>query len=116
MARNKPKPNGDGGEDEILQQLRAQSGGGWSDFSRPLDGALLAMVVWAIQAKGGAVQFGTSRDGSKMSIKVWYKGFPTQDYASSVEDMEARLAMTLRIFLPKDERFDEWRTHAETFI
>jgi len=114
--RRQPQSANDEGEDDILQQLRARGDKGNSLTDRPIDGALLGMVVAAVTRKGGAIQFGTTRDGTKMSLKVWYKGFPTQDYASDVEEMETRLAWTLRIFLPKDVAWDEWRNYAENFI
>lgn len=114
MARGK-KPDANSEEDEILQQLRAQGETGGLHGSRPLDGALLAMAVELVVARGGAIQFGCTKDGQKRTIKVWYKGFPTTNYAASPEETESILASTVFIFAPRGEAYDEWRTYAEEF-
>lgn len=73
------------------------------------------MVVAAVTAKGGAIQFGTTQDRSKATLKVWYKGYPTQGYYETPEELESALAFTLDVFLPKGEAYDEWRKYAEGF-
>lgn len=114
MARGK-KSSGDEKEDEFLRKLRAQSDGGGGFGSRVIDGALLAMVVWAVTAKGGQISFGTTQDRSRLVTSVWYKGFPTKGYYSTPEEVERSLAFTLDIWLPREERFDVWRKHGEGF-
>jgi len=114
MARGK-KPREDASEDEFLRELRARSDGGGGYGSRPIDGALLSMVVAAVQRRGGQISFGTTQDGSKATITAWYKGFPTKAYVESVEEMERHLAYTLDIWLPKGEEHEEWRNYAEAY-
>ena len=114
MARRQ-KPREDEREDDFLRELRAQgdSRGGFGD--RYLDGALLGMVVFAVTSKGGQVSFGTTQDRSKLVVTCWYKGYPTKGYFGTLEEVEASLAFTLDLWLPKTEKFDEWRTYAEGF-
>jgi len=114
MARQQ-KPRKDEQEDEFLRHLRAQSERGEGFGSRPIDGALLGMVVWAVTRKGGQVSFGTTQDGSRFVITCWYKGFPTKNYFQSVEEAEQGLAFTLDTWVPREEKFDEWRTYGEGF-
>jgi len=114
MARGR-KPTEDEREDDILRELRSRGNSERGPGSRPIDGGLLSMVVSAVTSKGGQISFGTTKDGSRFVLTLWYKGFPTKDYCESVEEVEQRLAFTLDVFLPKKPEFDDWRTYAGQF-
>mgnify|MGYP003526345296 FL=1 len=114
MAR-KQKPREDEREDDFLRQLRAHSNGGGGFGDRQIDGTLLAMVVWAITAKGGQISFGTTQDRTRFVMTCWYKGFPTKGYFQAPEEVERSLAFTLDIWLPRAAEYDEWRKYAGDF-
>jgi len=115
MARQQ-KPGSDAGSDEILRQLRSSGGSeGRLDIVQ-FDASLLAMVVALVTWRGGALQFGTTKDLAKWTIKLWYKGYPTTAYVEAVDEMNRNLAGTLHIFAPKTAEFDSWRKYADDFL
>jgi hypothetical protein len=114
MSRRQ-KPKDETAEDEILRQLRARDDGGSRSTARPLDGALLAMVIELVSRSGGQIAFSRTKDGTKAVITVWYKGYPTKGYFDTPEEVEQNLAATIHIFAPKGEAWDEWRSYADGF-
>ena len=115
MARQ-PKSRSDEEGDDILRQLRSSDSGNRGIGGEQFDASLLAMVVALVTWRGAAIQFGTTKDLSKWTLKVWYKGFPTSAYHESVGEMNRALAATLHIFAPKTAEFDKWRTYADDFL
>lgn len=112
MARQSKRQAARGASPE-LEALSSVLGGGGHASQWDLDGQLLAATVSVLLSKGAALQLGTSRDGSQLSIKVWHTGIPTQRYCASIEEAHVVLAATGWAFTPKDQAWDGLRTYFE---
>lgn len=112
MARQSKKQAARGASPE-LEALSAALGGSSPVYQWDLDGNLLAATVSVLLNKGAAIQIGTSRDGSQLSIKVWHAGIPTQRYCASLKEAHMVLAATGFAFTPKDEAWDGLRSYFE---
>jgi len=112
MARQSKKQAARGASPE-LDALSTALGGSVPVHQWDLDGNLLAATVAVLLAKGAALQLGTSRDGSQLSIKVWHQGVPTQRYCASLDEAHVVLAATGWAFTPKDATWDGLRSYFE---
>jgi hypothetical protein len=115
MARQ-PKSRSNEEGDDILRQLQSSGGSAGGIGGQQFDASLLAMVVALVTWRGAAIQFGTTKDQAKWTMKIWYKGYPTSDYFETADEVNRALAGTLHIFAPKTADYDKWRTYADDFL
>lgn len=116
MARQGYKrTNGNGQENERARELRVAMGGGSETGQWELDPQLLAVLVAHVTAAGAAVQFGTNRERTALTIKVWSEGFPTSRTCNDVAEANRVIAATAGVFVPKTDAFIQLRAWLEEY-